>query len=58
MVYLYRGCSTRRIMTHDIVITHESNNFLWPPVFVLPRLADLWQSADWFDVVKVSTRRI
>lgn len=26
-------------MTYDIVIMHESNNFLWASVFVLSKLA-------------------
>lgn len=43
-------------MKYDVVIMHESNNFLWVLVFVHSKLTDLWQSVDWFDVVKVSTR--
>lgn len=43
-------------MTCDIVIMHESNNLLWPLVLVPSKLVDLWQSDDWFDVVKVSAQ--
>lgn len=44
-------------MMRDIVIMHESNNFLRPLALVLSKLGDLWQSVDWFDVVTVSRRR-